>query len=67
MTLTPAFGRDYNSKAAAIADFESGKDFVANDHRGSGYINKDGCIQIGLKEVNIRYKKLTMVAVHKIK
>lgn len=67
MTLTPAFGRDYKSKADAIADFESGKDFVANDFRGGGgYINKEGCIKAGIKEVSIRYKKLTQVCIVKL-
>ena len=28
MTLIPAYGRDYRSKKAAIADFSGAKDFV---------------------------------------
>lgn len=39
MTLTPAYGRDYNSAKAAIADFEAGKDFIANDFQKSGAFN----------------------------
>lgn len=27
-TLTPAYGRDYKSKAAVIADWQAGKDFM---------------------------------------
>lgn len=27
-TLTPAYGRDYKTKTAAIADLESGKDWI---------------------------------------
>lgn len=29
-TLTPAYGRDYKSKAALLADWHAGKDFVIN-------------------------------------
>lgn len=32
-TLTPAYGRDYKTKAEAIADFRDGKDFVYNHFR----------------------------------
>lgn len=28
-TVTPAYGRDYKSAAAAIVDWKSGKDFLA--------------------------------------
>ena len=28
LTLTPAYGRDYNSKDAVIADWNDGKDFI---------------------------------------
>jgi len=31
MTLTPAYGRDYKSAAAAVADLQSGKDFILAD------------------------------------
>ena len=30
-TLTPAYGRDYKSAAAAIKDLIEGKDFILND------------------------------------
>lgn len=66
MTLTPAYGRDYKSKAEVIADFNANKDFVANDMGRGGYINKEQILQLGLKSVNIRYKKLTQVFVHKL-
>ena len=29
--LTPAYGRDYKSKAAVIEDFEAGRDFIFHD------------------------------------
>ncbi len=31
MTLTPAYGRDYKFKAAAVKDWADGKDFIIND------------------------------------
>jgi hypothetical protein len=30
-TLTPAYGRDYKSKAAVFEDLNAGKDFIFND------------------------------------
>lgn len=29
ITLTPAYGRDYKSKAAVLDDWEDNKDFIA--------------------------------------
>ena len=67
MTLTPAYGRDYKSKKEVLADFELDKDFMANDYNRSGYVNKAQLIEMKVREVNFRYKKLTQVFVHKIK
>ena len=30
-TLTPAYGRDYTSKAKVLADWDAGKDFIINN------------------------------------
>jgi hypothetical protein len=61
----PAYGRDYNSKAAAVADWNAGKDFVVQDI-GAGRDNGRAVSKRDLEgqqvTVNIRYKKLTMVA-----
>ena len=70
ITITPAYGRDYKSKKAAVADFEAGKDFVVADvtHEHFGrYCNKEDLRRDGVARVNIRYKRLTMVAVHEVK
>ena len=59
ITVTPAYGRDYKSKAAAIADWKAGKDFV---YAATGQY----CSASDFDEtvtVNIRYKSLTMVCV----
>lgn len=63
-TLTPAYGRDYKSRKEVVVALNEGKDFFMNGFGGSGYCNvkdlPDGFI-------NVRYKKLTQVAVITIK
>lgn len=41
VTVVPAYGRDYKSKAAVMEDWNAGKDFKVEGFIGSGYINKD--------------------------
>lgn len=64
MTLLPAYGRDYKSKAAAKADFDAGKDFeIAGIGPDCGrYVNKPQLVEAGVGEVMVRYRRLTMVA-----
>jgi len=64
MTLTPAYGRDYKSKKEVLADWEAGKDFIANSFNGSGSVNKNDCPK---GSHQFRYKKLTQVFVHQVK
>ena len=53
MTLTPAYGRDYKSKDAVIADLLAGMDFVTQpDGR---YINLE---QLPFTAVSVRYDRL---------
>lgn len=61
MTLTPAYGRDYASKLAVIADLIAQKDFV--DSWSGKPINLPQLHELGLKQVNVRYGKLRKVAV----
>jgi hypothetical protein len=60
MTLVPAYGRDYKSKAAVLADLNDTvnvKDFQCADlMSGSGYINRNQMEEMGT--VTIRYNKL---------
>jgi len=68
MTLTPAHGRDYKSKAEVLAAFNANKDFVIADifHPNSGaYCNKED-LSGREKSVNIRYRKLTQIVVVKL-
>ena len=64
MTLTPAYGRDYNTAVAVRKDLAAGKDFIINEfgNRWDGKpTNKDQLTGSGL--VKIRYRKLTQVIV----
>jgi hypothetical protein len=62
-TVTPAYGRDYKSKKAALADWNAGKDFIINDisNRWDGKpVNKQGAEEAGLS-IMIRYDKLRKI------
>jgi hypothetical protein len=59
MTLTPAYGRDYDSKSAVLADFIENKDFTLQpDERP---INRTQVEGAGESSVRIRYHRLTRV------
>lgn len=62
MTLTPAYGRDYKSKAAVLADWDANKDFIIADISsqwdGKSANKADLNGQSGLM---IRYQKLTKI------
>jgi hypothetical protein len=60
-SAVPAYGRDYKSKAAVLADWEAGRDFRC-EPQGS-YINKYG--KPADMILNVRYSKLTKVMVIK--
>ena len=63
--LTPAYGRDYKSKAEVIAAFEAGNDFMINDPWTTEIcsIRDFGAGQT----VQIRYGKLRKVLMYKVK
>ena len=62
LTVSPAYGRDYKSAKAALADWADDKDFVIESvGRDQGrFINRADAEQYGAT-VNIRYAKLTRV------
>lgn len=68
-TLVPAYGRDYKSKKEALEALNAGKDFLAQGIGGSGYTTLVELLKFapGTKSVTVRYKKLTQVAVFKIR
>ena len=58
VTLTPAYGREYKSKKAALADYNANKDFIVqNFDMPSKPINKFQCDEEDFV-VTIRYNKL---------
>lgn len=64
VTLVPAYGRDYKSKKAVMADWDAGKDFVINQfgHPYDGkYINSQDAATTPGVTYNIRYAKLAKV------
>lgn len=64
-TLTPAYGRDYKSKAEVIAAFEAGKDFeYYHPFAGGSYVSKADFAP-GAR-IALRYKRLRSVALHTV-
>jgi hypothetical protein len=62
MTVLPAFGRDYSTIAAVLADWNEGKDFLVADvtNRWDGKpMNKQSAEEAGIFKVGIRYAKKT--------
>lgn len=67
LTLVPAYGRDYKSKAELLVDWNSQKDFQIQDMSSpynNSYINRQQCSPGDT--MMIRYKKLRSVAVIKV-
>lgn len=58
--LTPAYGREYKSKAAVQADIDADRDFLTSDGKP---INKEQLARLGLKKVEVRYAQLRKCAV----
>ena len=58
LTLVPAYGRDYRSRAAVLADWRAGKDFIIYDARSrwdGKPTNIEDCRHMGVAEVRIRF------------
>ena len=57
ISVFPAYGRDYKSRAALIADWQAGKDF--NSNLGYLSIRDVGALKLdGITGIQFRYKKL---------
>jgi len=62
ISAVPAYGRDYETPEAVLADWLAGKDFRMEDTRYRGaYINRDIPEEFGDVVVNIRYRRLAEV------
>lgn len=73
LTLVPAYGRDYKSKKALMADWEAGKDFFAagfptiRGHTGYTSIRDTQTFkQDGITHLHFRYAGQTLVHVVKL-
>jgi hypothetical protein len=66
ITLTPAYGRDYKSKAAVLEDWHANKDFILEDPTSPWYgkpVNKEQLEQHEPNaSVRIRYHNLQRIA-----
>lgn len=62
-TVVPAYGRDYRSAAAALKDWNDGKDFVLQDisdpYDGKPCSKRD--FEGKARHIMIRYNKLTRI------
>ena len=66
MTLTPAYGRDYKSKKAAVAAFKANRDFIIHDITSpwdGKYASMTDLYSQGLRQVQIRYNRRRSVCV----
>lgn len=65
LSASPAYGRDYKSRAALIDDFESGKDFAS--HLGLFSIRDiEALKRDGIMAIQFRYKKLCQTFIYNI-
>lgn len=69
LTLIPVPYRDYKQATAVIADFNAGKDFhvcdMSSAHDGRACTRAE-LEQAGVREVRIRFNRLTKVTVIKL-
>lgn len=65
MILLPAYGRDYTSKRAVLADFYANLDFIAREwNKPDTYVN---CEQLPVGTVvEFRYKKMVRQFFHTV-
>jgi hypothetical protein len=64
LTVVPAYGRDYSNETGAVADWNAGKDFRIMDRSSTWdgrYTSVRDWTGTGVT-VNIRYKRMTMIA-----
>lgn len=68
--LSPAFGKDYRSKAEIISSLKGGADFILNDTSSPWFgkpINLPQIKEAGYTGVQVRYSKLRKAVVIKMK
>lgn len=68
MTLIPAYGRDYRTKAQVQADWDADRDFQCVGSGAMGaYINRSGAVAAGLVTVSVRYAQNRKVCQIRVK
>jgi hypothetical protein len=70
MTVVPAYGKDYKSKKEIEEALKAGKDFQIADyfHPEDGrYVNREDLLKSKVKTINVRYARLTKIAVIQVK
>lgn len=66
MTLIPAYGRDYKSRAAVLADLKAGKDFIGvRFGERDRLINLPQWLELGESSVSVRYWQNRKIAIFK--
>ncbi len=53
--ITPAYGRDYKNLKEAQADLDADKDFMCLN----GYINRPQLVELGLRKIQVHFKRKT--------
>lgn len=70
LSATPAYGRDYKSKAEVLKDWNEGKDFLGYSmiEGFDGYFSVRDLEELKKKfdAIQFRYKKSTQTFIHKI-
>jgi len=70
-TLIPAYGRDYSSKKAVMADYNADKDFILRDIMSfydGKFINKSQIDNAtDYTDINFRYDKLRKIHTIKVR
>ena len=64
LTVSNAYGRDFQNKAQILEHYNSNKDFQnLNPFVSGAYVNKEGAIKHKVSFLNVRYKNLQKIAV----
>lgn len=66
LTLTPAYGRDYTSRAKALKALLDGSDFLINDISSPWDGKPCSARDLAGQTVKIRYDRLRKVFIHKL-
>ena len=69
LTLSPAYGRDFQSRKDAEANFTSNQDWrIESIHSPwcGSYTTRAELIRAGIREVELRYAKLTKATIVKL-